>query len=46
MIGEGLKKRYEPPQKLSHELLVLMMQINELDRKEKAARTAPVLTPS
>ena len=38
MIAEGLKARYQPPQKLSHELLVLLMQINELDRKRKAAQ--------
>jgi hypothetical protein len=38
MIADGLKARYEPPTKLSHELFVLMMQINENDRlKAKAA---------
>jgi len=37
MIGEGLRERYQPPQKLSHQLFVVMMQLNELDRKR--ART-------
>ena len=36
MIGEGLKKRYAPPQKLSHELFVLMMQLKENERRRKA----------
>ena len=39
MIADGLKARYEPPTKLSHELFVLMMQINENDRL-RAARAA------
>jgi hypothetical protein len=42
MIAEGLKARYQPPQKLSHELLVLLMQINENDRRLKAAQTPDV----
>ena len=33
MIGEDLRKRYEAPQKLSHELFVLMMQLREEERK-------------
>jgi hypothetical protein len=41
MIGEGLRERYEPPQKLSHELFVLMMQMNELERREKVAKPPP-----
>jgi hypothetical protein len=41
MIGEGLKERYEPPQKLSHELFVLMLQIKERERREKLAKPAP-----
>lgn len=42
MIADGLKERYEPPAKLSHELFVLMMQINENDRLRaaKAGRDA------
>jgi hypothetical protein len=28
-IAEGLQERYKPPQRMSHELFVLMMQINE-----------------
>jgi hypothetical protein len=38
MIAEGLKARYEAPQKLSHELFVLLMQINEQERKTKAKK--------
>jgi hypothetical protein len=38
MIGEGLKERYEPPQKLSHELFVLMMQLRENERPGKPRR--------
>lgn len=37
MIGDGLKQRYQAPQKLSHELFVLLMQLNEQERKQKAA---------
>ncbi len=32
-IGFGLRKRYEPEQEIPHELLVLMMQMNENDRR-------------
>jgi hypothetical protein len=38
VIAEGLKARYEAPQKLSHELFVLLMQINEQERKAKAKK--------
>jgi hypothetical protein len=38
MIGEGLKERYAPPQKLSHELFVLMMQLQENERRGKARK--------
>ena len=37
MIAEGLKTRYQPPPKLSHELFVLLMQINENDRRKSKA---------
>ncbi|MGA7432331.1 MAG: hypothetical protein WBQ24_16745 [Xanthobacteraceae bacterium] len=37
MIGEGLRERYKPPQKLSHELLVLLIQLKEQERREAAA---------
>jgi hypothetical protein len=37
MIGEGLKEHYKPPQKLSHELFVLLMQMKEQERREAAA---------
>jgi hypothetical protein len=48
MIGDGLRKRYEAPQKLSHELFVLMMQLKENEtwarksgRKPKAKAAPP-----
>jgi hypothetical protein len=34
MIGEGLRERYKPPQKLSHELFVLLMQLKEQERRD------------
>jgi hypothetical protein len=37
MIGEGLREHYKPPQKLSHELFVLLMQLKEQERREAAA---------
>jgi hypothetical protein len=36
MIGEGLKARYEAPQKISHQLFVLLMQIKEHEQRAKA----------
>jgi len=41
MVGEGLKERYEPPQRLSHELFVLMLQIKEQERREKLTKPPP-----
>ena len=38
MIGEELRERYQPPQKLSHELFVLLMQLQENERRGKARR--------
>jgi hypothetical protein len=38
MIGEGLRERYQPPQKISHELFVLLMQLQENERRGKARR--------
>jgi hypothetical protein len=38
MIGEGLREHYEVPQKMSHELFVLLMQMNE--RNNGAVRRA------
>jgi hypothetical protein len=35
MIGQQLRERYEAPQKLSHELFVLLMQLNDQERKER-----------
>jgi hypothetical protein len=41
MVGDGLRERYEPPQKLSPELFVLMLQIKEQERREKLAKPPP-----
>jgi hypothetical protein len=41
MIGDGLKEHYEAPQRLSHELFVLMLQIREQERREKLAKPPP-----
>jgi hypothetical protein len=41
MIGDGLKEHYEAPQRLSHELFVLMLQIKEQERREKLAKPPP-----
>jgi hypothetical protein len=38
MIGEGLRHRYEPPQRLSHELFVLLMQIKENEQQKRGVR--------
>jgi hypothetical protein len=38
MIAEGLKVRYQPPQKLSHELFVLLLQLKEQERRPAASR--------
>jgi len=40
MIGEGLRQHYQPPQKLSHELFVTLMQLNEEERRRNAAKRA------
>jgi hypothetical protein len=41
MIGQGLREHYQPPQRLSHELFVVLMQLQEEERREKAAKRAP-----
>jgi len=41
MVGDGLQERYEAPQKLSHELFVLMLQIKEQEQREKLAKPPP-----
>jgi hypothetical protein len=41
MIGQGLREHYQPPQKLSHELFVVLMQLREEERRGKAAKRAP-----
>ena len=38
MIGEGLRHRYEAPQKLSHELFVLLMQLREQEHSARKPR--------
>jgi len=35
MIGDGLRSHYEAPRRLSHQLFVLMMQLNEDERKRE-----------
>ena len=37
MIGERLKEHYKPPQELSHELLVRLMQLKKEERREALA---------
>jgi hypothetical protein len=41
MIGEGLREHYQAPQKISHELLVVLMQLQEEERRGNAAKRAP-----
>lgn len=41
MLGHGLREHYEAPQKLSHELFVVLMQLNEEERRLKASKRAP-----
>ncbi len=37
MIGEGLRAHYPPPQKLSHELFVVLLQLKEAERRRRAS---------
>lgn len=37
-IGSGLQKLYQPDKEVPHELLVIMMQINEADARDDEAR--------
>jgi hypothetical protein len=39
MIGKGLRAHYKAPPKLSHELFVLLMQLNEQERRGKPAQS-------
>jgi hypothetical protein len=39
-IGYGLRSRYQPEKEIPHDLLVLLMQMQENDRRAKAAKTA------
>jgi hypothetical protein len=34
MIGQELRSRYEVPQDLPHEMLTLLMQLNEREEEE------------
>ncbi|HZD90661.1 MAG TPA: hypothetical protein VE224_11205 [Pseudolabrys sp.] len=34
-IGFGLQQRYQPDKEIPHDLLVIMMQINETDARER-----------
>lgn len=36
-IGRGLRYRYEPERQIPHHLLTLLMQLNEDERRSKAA---------
>ena len=40
MLGDGLREHYQPPQKLSHELFVVLMQLNEEERRRRAGSRA------
>jgi hypothetical protein len=37
VIGEALREHYKPQQKLSHELFVLLMHLQERERREAAS---------
>jgi hypothetical protein len=39
-IGFGLRSRYQPDKEIPHDLLVLLMQMKENDRRAKAAQAA------
>jgi hypothetical protein len=41
MIGEGLRQHYQPPQKLSHEFFVLLLQLKEQERRRTLPKTVP-----
>ena len=41
MIGDGLREHYQRPQRLSHELFVVLMQLREEERRHEAAKRAP-----
>lgn len=41
MIGDGLREHYQAPQKLSHEILVVLMQLREEEHRGKGAKRAP-----
>jgi hypothetical protein len=36
-IGHGLRSRYQPENEIPHDLLVLLMQMKENERRAKAA---------
>jgi hypothetical protein len=39
MIGQELRVRYEVPQDLSHEMLTLLIQLNEREQKDRPLRS-------
>ncbi len=41
MIGDGLREHYQAPQKLSHEIFVVLMQLREEEHRGKGAKRAP-----
>jgi hypothetical protein len=43
MIGQELRARYEVPQDLSHEMLTLLLKLNEHDEEELMGIYRPVL---
>ena len=40
MIGQELRARYEVPQDLPHEMIALLLQLNEHDEKEASSRAS------
>jgi hypothetical protein len=40
MIGDGLRRHYQAPKKLSHELFVLLMQLREEEERKQPRRAA------
>ena len=39
MIGQELRARYEVPQDLPHEMLTLVVQLNEREQKDRPLRS-------
>ena len=45
MIGDGLKARYAPPKRLSHELFVLMLQIKDQEQHDAKIKAPKLKAP-